>query len=254
VSLGLLTELPPASVAAVLAVYLVAGAIKGALGFGLPVVAIAALPFVVPVETALALNAMVILVSNVQQVRAAARLREGLAAAWPMIAGTALMVPVGAAFAAGLDAASLTAALGVLILGFVVFSLAQPQMVIPPRHAVPVGLGMGLASGVVGGLTTAPGPIFVAYVAARGLPRPVYMAALGLIMGSFGAMVSAAFAWAGVLRAEHVALGLVSVVPVLLGMMAGDSLAARLGGRTFRRAVLGMLGVLAALMVERGIG
>lgn len=250
---GLLSALSWTAIATVAAVYLLAGMVKGALGFGLPVISIALLPFVVPLEAALALNAIVILFSNIQQVRVAGRLREAASVAWPMIAGLALTVPVGAAMTASLPEGVLAGALGGLILIFVAFSLARPSFAIGPRRRVPVGFGLGLASGIVGALTTAPGPIFVAYVTALAAPRQVHMGALGLIMGSFGAVVTLSFVWAGVLRAEHVALGLVSVLPVVAGMSLGNAWAARLPLGAFRTAVLVLLAVLAVLMLRRAI-
>ena len=240
-----------AEVGAALAIYLLAGLVKGASGFGLPVVAVTLIPFVLPLGTALALNAIVILFTNIQQIRQGAGLRPGLAAAWPLMLGPTLTVPLGAAFAAGLDPATLSAVLGVFILCFVATSLANPRLRTPPRRAVPVGFSMGLASGVVGGLTSAPGPVFVAYVVSLHLPRPVYLSALGCIMSLFGATATASFAWAGLLRAEHLPLGLLAVLPALLGMRLGDAWASRLPVETFRRIVLAFLGGLAVVMILR---
>lgn len=239
--------------AAIGAVYLAAGLVKGATGFGLPVIAVALLPFVVPVEMALALNAVVIFATNVQQIRQAGEIRAGLSAAWPMMAGMAIMVPLGAHFAEGIDEQTLMTILGAFILLFVVSNFANPSLRIPQGYAQRTGFGMGLLSGVVGGLTSAPGPIFVMYVVALHLARPVFMTALGFIMALFGLTVAGSYAWVGILRWEHAVPALLSIPPVLAGMWIGNLWAKRLPLETFRKIVLLLLGVLACLLIRRAL-
>ncbi|MFK7942670.1 MAG: sulfite exporter TauE/SafE family protein [Paracoccaceae bacterium] len=239
--------------AAIAAIYLAAGLVKGATGFGLPVVSVALLPFVVPVEMALALNAIVIFVTNVQQIRQAGAIREGLRAAWPMMVGMAVMVPLGALFAERIAEQTLMAILGSFILLFVASNFLNPALKIPDGQARNVGFGMGLVSGVVGGLTSAPGPIFVMYVVALHLARPVFMTALGFIMATFGLSVAASYIWVGLLRWEHAGPGMLSIPPVLLGMWLGNKWAARLPMDHFRKIVLLLLGVLACLLIRRAV-
>ena len=250
-----MTELAAASpeLALILGVYLLAGLVKGAMGFGLPVVSVALLPFFLPVETALALNAVVIVLTNLQQIRQGGEYRVGFAAAWPMMLGMSLMVPVGAVFAAGMDTTTLMTILGSFVLIFVVSSFVNPELRTPRGWERRVGFAMGLASGVVGGLTSAPGPIFVMYVVSLHLARPVYITALGFIMALFGTVAALSYAWTGLLRSEHVAPALLSVPLAMLGMWLGDRWARRLPVATFRKAVLALLGALAILMIRRAL-
>lgn len=245
---------PPGLLALILAVYLVAGFVKGAMGFGLPVVTITILPFFIPVEDALALNALVIMVTNLQQIAQARATREGFGAAWPMMLGMALTVPVGAMFTVGISAPVLMTILGVFVLLFVISGFLSPQLRVPEGYARPVGFGMGLASGFVGALTSSPGPIFVMYVVSLHLPRPQYMAALGFIMTLFGIVVTASYVWVEIVRWEHVPTGLLCTIPGLLGGFLGNVIGKRVRIETFRRIVLSMLAVLAALMIERALG
>ncbi|MEM7742200.1 MAG: sulfite exporter TauE/SafE family protein [Pseudomonadota bacterium] len=242
------------TLAEVAAIYLLAGLVKGATGFGLPVVAVTLLPFFVPYEMALALNAIVIFFTNIQQIRQAGALREGLGAAWPMMLGMAIMVPVGALFTVGITEATLMMILGSFVLLFVVTSLLNSSLHIPKGWQQRTGFGMGLLSGFVGALTSAPGPIFVMYVHALHLPRPIFMAGLGFIMVLFGFVVGASYAWVGVLRLEHVLPGLLGIPPAMLGMWLGNSWAKHLPIETFRKIVLILLGILAVVIIYRALG
>ena len=244
----------PGLIALILAVYLVAGFVKGAMGFGLPVVAITVLPFFIPIEEALALNALVIMVTNLQQIAQAGEPRAGFRSAWPMMLGMALMVPVGALFTVGISAPVLMTILGSFVLLFVVSSFLSPQLRVPHGWERRVGFGMGLVSGFVGALTSSPGPIFVMYVVSLHLPRPRYMAALGFIMTLFGIVLTASYVWVGVVRWEHVPMGLLATVPGVVGSYLGNIVGKRVGIETFRRVVLALLGILAALMIERAVG
>jgi uncharacterized protein len=243
----------PEFLAFILAIYFFAGFVKGALGFGLPVVAITLLPFFVPVETALALNALVIMTTNLQQIFQAGGTRDGFRAAWPMMLGMALMVPVGALFTVGIPASALMTILGSFVLLFVVASFLNPALQVPRGWERRIGFGMGLISGFVGALTSSPGPIFVMYVVSLHLVRPVFMAALGFIMSLFGVVVTASYIWVGVVRWEHVAPGVLATVPAVLGMWLGNASGKRLGVDAFRKVVLTLLGFLAVLMIERAL-
>lgn len=244
---------PPGLLALILAVYLLAGLVKGAMGFGLPVVAITILPFFIPIEEALALNALVITVTNLQQIVQAGETRAGFRSAWPMMLGMALMVPVGALFTVGIPTSVLMTILGTFVLLFVASSFLSPRLRVPHGWEQRVGFGMGLLSGFVGALTSAPGPIFVMYVVSLHLPRPHYMAALGFIMTLFGFVLTASYVWVGVVRWEHVPLGLLATIPGVIGGYVGNVVGKRVGVDTFRRIVLVLLGVLAAMMIERAL-
>lgn len=244
----------PALIPLILLIYLLAGFVKGAMGFGLPVVAITILPFIIPVEEALALNALVIMVTNLQQILQAGATREGFGSAWPMMVGMALTVPIGALFTVGISAPVLMTILGSFVLLFVLSSFLAPELRVPDGRERPVGLGMGLLSGFVGALTSSPGPIFVMYVVSLHLPRPQYMAALGFIMTLFGFVLTGSYVWVGIVRWEHVPMGLLVTIPGVVGGLLGNALGKRIGIDAFRRTVLIMLAILAALMIERAIG
>ncbi len=243
----------PTLLAIILATYFFAGFVKGAMGFGLPVVAVTVLPFLIPVETALALNALVIATTNLQQIGQAGATRQGFTAAWPMMLGMALMVPVGALFTVGISTAALMTILGSFVLLFVVSSFLNPALRVPRGWERRIGFAMGLASGFVGALTSSPGPIFVMYVVSLHLARPVYMATLGFIMTLFGFVVTASYVWVGVVRWEHLPTGGLATVPAILGMWLGNVAGRKLGVEAFRRIVLTLLGGLAVLMIRRAL-
>ncbi|MEM9146845.1 MAG: sulfite exporter TauE/SafE family protein [Pseudomonadota bacterium] len=244
---------PAETVAGVLAVFVLAGVVKGAMGFGLPIVSISLLPFLVPVDRALTLNALVLLATNITQVVRAGDRRGGLAAAWPLMLGMALTVPPAAWMASTIPRDALMMVLGIFVLGFVTWSLASPRIPVGEGWRRPVGIGTGMLAGLVGAVTSAPATIFVAYTVALGLSRPTHMAALGYVMGAFGLVLTVAYAAVGLLRWADVPMGFLAVPAAVLGMALGDGWAARLGDRRFRALVLGLLAALGVLLIRRAL-
>ena len=246
-------DLPIETVFAVLAIYCGAGVIKGAVGFGLPVTAAALLPFVVPIEMALGLNAIVIIYTNLLQVRLGRAYRDGLLAAWPIMAGMVVAVPVGAYFAAGLDGRNLLLVLGIFVFAFSAISFFSPALSVPPAWRIRGGLVTGLVSGTVGGLVSAPGPTYVPFMVALQLPRAHYITGLAYVMVMFGAMSAVSYAWVGLLRAEHILPSIAAIPAAVLGMFIGDRLARMLPVEIFRRVVLVLLACVAILLIRRAL-
>ncbi|MEM8989379.1 MAG: sulfite exporter TauE/SafE family protein [Pseudomonadota bacterium] len=251
--MSLIAGLGPAALLAVFAVYFVAGAVKGVLGFALPLVSVALLPFLVPVETALALNGVVLFFTNLVQIRAAGDSAAAAGRAWPVVAGMIPAVPVGTLLVTSIAPATLSILLGAFILIFAALSLTKPNLRTPETRRVPIGLATGGVSGVVGALTSAPGPIFVGYVVSLSLPRALYMGTLGCIMASFGLILSLSFWSAGAVGRTELLLGLLSVAPASLGFLAGNRIGDRIPAESFRRLVLAALALLACLMIQRGL-
>lgn len=238
----------------VVLVYLMAGLVKGALGFGLPMVSIALLPFFVPVNTALALNAIVVIATNLQQIVQGGRYHEGIRFAWPLVLGMCIVIPPTAMFAAGLSGETLLLIVGVAVLIFIAASILNPALRIPERWRKPCGVGFGLLSGAIGALTSAPAAAFVAYMLALQLPRPVYMTTLGIVLSSFGVIIAVSYAWVSIMTASHVLPALLSIPIAIAGMWVGDRWAKRLASETFRRAVLALLAILALMLIRRSLG
>ncbi len=236
-----LEGLDPATALIVAAIFVFGGVVKGATGFGLPLTTIAFLPLIVPFDLALALNTLVVPATNVAMIWAMREPLGDLRASLPVIAGIAATVFVAASAVSALGPEALGAAMGALLLGFALFSFAAPSFRVPPRHALPLGVAVGMTGGVVGAAFTAPGPIYAAYLAGLHLPRPRFVGRLGVTMTASGLLVSGAFWASGILDLPRGLASLACAAPAFLGMWAGDRLARRLAPETFRRLVLLML-------------
>jgi uncharacterized membrane protein YfcA len=232
---------------AIVALAFFAGAfIKGALGFGMPLLTMAVIPLVAPVGVALALNAVLAFALNVAQTAEAGLARAALRRFWPVVAMLGPGVAVGAALVSVVDEATMRLLLGATVLGFVALSATGAALSIPPERERLAGLATGAIAGLVGGLTTANGPILLMYLVGLNLERPMFRAALGLLFLATALFAGIGFAAVGVLDGPRALLALICLAPAAAGTWAGMRLGRRLPQKAFRAAVMTGLGVIGA--------
>lgn len=246
--------LSAAETAAVLAIFVYGGAVKGGLGFGLPLATISVLPLVIPIDMALALNTVVQPVTNISQLVGTRQTRATVRRFWPMTLTLAIGVAGGALLLSGLSGERLMMLLGLFIMVFCALSATGYAPRVPPHRERVAGLATGLAAGVVGALTAANGPIFVMYLLGLGADRQTFRAALGFLFIVSGAFIATGFWSVGVLDASRALLALLCIPPALIGMEIGNRLASLLPRRLFLNLVLGVLFMLGLRFFAQGAG
>lgn len=241
----------PTLLVAAIGVTLLAGFVKGAVGFAMPMIMISALSTFLPPELALAALILPTLVTNGVQA-----LREGGAAAWAtvvrfrvyLLAGfVALMIsaqlvrvlPQGVLF--GLIGGPIAAFTGLQLLGW------RPRLS-RPRPAVEAAVGA--VAGFTGGMSGVWGPPLVAYLTAIDTPKADHVRIQGVIYGLGAVALLGAHVGSGVMRAATLPLSLLLILPAAAGMALGLRLHDRLDQATFRRVTLLIL-FLAALNLLR---
>ena len=245
--------LDPSQVVAIGAIFVLGGLVKGGTGFGLPLTTISLLPLVVPLDMALAMNAMVLIIANAWQFVRADMMRETVARFWPLVGALALGAPVGGALVSLVDRATLTVALGLFVILFVGLNAVNPRIGVGEDHAGPAAIGTGFIAGAAAALTTTPGPILVMFFVSRSLGRRALRSALGLSLCASGLFVAAVYWGIDTLTPDRALLGALCMAPAALGMRYGDRLAARLSPEGFRKLVLALLFGLGVNMVIRAL-
>ncbi len=233
--------------------FLLGGIIKGAMGFGLPLVTISILPYFLPIELALAINAATMVFTNIAQFLQTGFAYRTFNRFWPMIVGLSAGALCGAFLVRSADEVVLGLILGVLVMAFVVMTVYVPRFEIPRRWERPAGWGVGTIAGVVGGLITANGPLFVMYLVGLNLSRELFLTTLAMLFVATGVLVAGSYWTLGILDLTRFVIAMGCLVPALIGMKIGDILSSRLSAAAFRNVVLGGLFLLGANMVRRAL-
>ena len=236
-----------------LAVCFWAGLVKGGFGFGLPLITVAVLPLFVDLDLVLAVNAVMLVVSNVFQFLGEGAARTALNRFWPVLVGITIGAPIGAALLSLSDGDILNALVGGVIMFFVLMNWINPRFHIPKDRERLYGGLNGIFSGGVGAMTTAIGPLFALFILGVDLERKVYRAALGLFFLYSGLLFSISYTAVGLMTPERVALALLCTVPGVIGMRVGAILADKVPQNLFRQALFLLLFGLGLYMVYRSL-
>ena len=236
-------------------VMLLAGFTKGAIGFAMPMVAMALLPTVMPVQMALAALIIPVLVTNVQM-----SLRQGVRPAldsgrrfWRIIAMTALGIAISAPFVVLLPQQAMFLMLGATVLLFsaVQFSGWTPD--IPPRLRNPVEYAMGLAGGLFGGVSGIWGPLTVTYLLAIRVEKREMLRVMSVVFTLGAVVFTLSHLRSGVLNVQTGTFSAVLLIPSVLGMWLGYMVQDRLDQALFRRLTILMLCLTALNLLRRGL-
>ncbi|QDL93685.1 sulfite exporter TauE/SafE family protein [Paroceanicella profunda] len=236
------------------AIMALAGFVKGAVGFALPMIAISGLGMLLPPQLAVAALILPSLASNLWQAlhqgpREAARSlrRHGL-----LIGVMLVTILITAQTLTLISDRALFLALGAVVTGACALQLSgwtPPD----PGDSPGAAAGVGLAAGVSGGLAAVWGPPIVLYLLARGTDKreAVLMQGIAYLLGSV--VLTLAHLRSGLISAETAPFSALLVLPAMAGMVAGLRLQARLPQQRFRRLTMLVLLLAGLNLLRRGL-
>lgn len=247
--------IPALSLILALLVGVAAGFVKGAVGFGMPLVLVSGLGAVLPAETALAALILPTLVTNGVQ-----SLRNGVAEAVRTILAFRIFIAVvlvtmlfAAQLVPRLPGASIYLAIGVPVTLFAVIQIVGWQPVFRGGRTRALDAGFGVLAGVTGGLSGIWGPPTVVYLLATGSPKDQHLRIQGVVYGLGSVMLVIAHIRSGIFTTQSAPFSAEMVLPALIGMYAGMKLSDRLDQKKFLKLTQLVL-VLAGLnLIRRGL-
>ncbi|MDM8166288.1 sulfite exporter TauE/SafE family protein [Roseovarius sp.] len=244
--------LTPELVAVACAVALLAGLVKGLVGFAMPMILISGLSMMVPPDVALGWLILPTLVTNLWQA-----LRQGAGAAWAsvrrfrrfLLAGFVLMV-FAAQLVTSIPSGVLFLVIGVPMTLYAGLTLAGRPLRLPSPPGARVEYGAGAVAGFFGGISGVWGPPTVALLTALDTEKSEHLRVQGVIYGAGAVVLMGAHLASGVLNAETFKVSALLVPPALLGIWAGFAINDRIDQAAFRRLTLILL-LLAGLNLLR---
>jgi uncharacterized protein len=221
----------------------------GLTGFGIGLVALSLLPFLLPPATVVPL---VIIYGSVFALAMTIQLRREVV--WPyltdLLLGSLLGTPAGVWVLAALPAGTLKRLIGLMLLAIVLVEWcgAYPQKLSGRRW----GLGAGVLSGLLGGAIATPGPPVILYVVAQGWQPRVIKATLQAFFFVNQTMILIGHWWAGLVTHEVVWLATIYALPASAGFALGIHLFNRVDQLLFRRLIFVLLFVLGLVLSIHG--
>jgi len=242
----------PALSVLVIITFVLAGAVKGVIGLGLPTIAMGLLGLAMPPAQAAALLIVPSTLTNLWQLAAGGHLLALLRRLGPMLAMIFIGTLLGSAWL-GIDSGPWAVhALGAALLVYAMYGLVGPDLRLAPGREGWLGPLCGLVTGIV----TAATGVFVIpavpYLQSLGLSRDQMIQALGLSFTVSTVALALGLAGQDALGGQALGASLLMLAPALLGMLAGQWLRQRISPALFKRCFFIGLAVLGGHLLING--
>jgi len=160
---------------------------------------------------------------------------------------------LGTRFLVGMSPRTATMILGLFLLGFVALNLSRFTLRVAPGWEPWLSPVVGLAGGVVGGITNVPGTPLVLYFHALGLAKREYLSAVALTFVTYKVVQLGTVAAYGLLTWPRLGASVVLTIVSLLGFRGGLVVQDRLDQRAFNRATVIFLGLIGVWLVVKSL-
>lgn len=224
--------------------FIIAGIAKGAIGMGMPPIAIGLMSFAVPLESAIAIMIVPTMVTNIWQAIYGGGFRP-LMRRFGTMAVTAMVGILAVGYLlSDLGSPGTAGWVGVLLVLYSLIALTPYRPRVPRRAEPWANPLIGLASGAVAGSTGVAAVPFLPYMQSLDMDRHELVQALGIMFVFITGMLAVSLALHGAYHLTTSVAGIAALAPTMVGVWLGQHARRRLSAETFRRIfIFGMLGV-----------
>ncbi len=224
-------------IAICLAVFLVAGTVKGLVGLGLPAIFIGITTLFLPLTEAMAMIALPTVVTNLWQAAVGGNFRHIVRRQWPLIAPLAvtLYLTMWQVGQRGPNWAFLV--LGMVLIAYSVLGLLRIRLRIHADLERPLRPVIGVISGFVAGVVGVPIIPLMPYLQGLDIKPSELVQTLGVVLCATSLTLTVSLLNFGLLDGPRSVVSAVAVVPAIAGMWLGQRVRLRLSIEQFRLAV-----------------
>ena len=236
---------------AVIATFLFAGIIKGFLGIGLPAAAMAFLTLVMDPTIAISLLTLPIIFTNIMQYTRCENPRPIARKYWIFALAIVVSIFITSFFILSYPKAFLTTSIGLAMIAFSLTQMFGTKFKIGDGYGWHIGVG--LFSGILGGLSSIWSPPVAMYLLARNVEKSEFIGATGFLFLAGSLPLALGLALAGVLTADTVLHSLTGLVVVLAGFRIGEALRRFVPQGMFRQVVLWAFLIMGTRLIAIGL-
>jgi|HubBroStandDraft_4_1064222.scaffolds.fasta_scaffold335114_1 uncharacterized membrane protein YfcA len=228
-----------------------AGIVKGATGIGYASCALPFLTAAVGLKQAIVLVVLPAMVSNILVIFTTPHLRETLQRFWLLYLATLPGTVLGIALLVWIDQRLSTIALGLLIIAYALFGLAQPSLSLRSSLERQLQFPVGLVNGFLTGLTGSQVLPLVPYILALHIDADRTVQAINLAITITSAFLMVGLYQSGVMSLPSLGLSVVAILPAMAGIHVGTRARSFIPVQHFRTVVQIVLGLLGLVLVAK---
>jgi uncharacterized membrane protein YfcA len=248
---ALLPSLDPLLIASVCAIFVFAGIVKGFLGIGLPAAAMGLLTLIISPTEAISLLWLPILFTNVFQFGRARNKREIMVTYKWFAAAIFFSIFLTSLFINDYPTALLTVAIGVAMVIFSLNLLFGLSLPVGPGRGWQ--LGVGVVSGVLGGLSSIWSPPVAMYLMARNTPKDMFIGTTGFLFLAGCLPLGAGLVISGLITGPVIVKSLLGLLMTLAGFRIGEVMRERVSQDKFRQIVLIAFLIMGTRLIATGL-
>ena len=248
---ALLPSLDPQLIASICAIFVFAGIVKGFLGIGLPAAAMGLLTLIISPTEAISLLWLPILFTNIFQYGRARNKREiAMTYKWFAVA-IFCSIFLTSLFINDYPTALLTVAIGIAMVVFSLNLLFGLSLPVGPGRGWQVGVG--IVSGVLGGLSSIWSPPVAMYLMARNTPKDMFIGTTGFLFLAGCLPLGAGLVISGLITWPVIVKSLLGLLMTLTGFRIGEILRERISQDRFRQIVLVAFLIMGGRLIATGL-
>ena len=227
----------PQEIAFGLAVFLLAGTVKGLVGLGLPTIVIALTTLVLPLPEAIALIALPTIFTNVWQAAIGGKFLIIVRRQWPLIVPLMILLCLTMWLIGQRGPNWAFLVLAAVLVAYSGLGLLRIRLHIHADLEKPLAPVIGVVSGFVAGLIGVPIIPLMPYLQGLDIKPAELVQTLGVVLCATSLTLAASLLFFGLLDGPRAIVSAAAVVPALAGMWAGQRIRQRLSVEQFRLAV-----------------
>ena len=244
-------SLPPAALAALIAVCILGGSAKGALGIGIPLVAVPLTAPFLDLPVVIGLLSVPIFATNIGQAIEGGGTPAALLRLWPMLLAAMAGTLAGVHLLISIDPDVLNGTVGVLLVLLAAWLWRQPRLTLSPSAERWAGPPIGVMAGVLGGISGMFGPPLIAYLIGLGLRPDEFVKYISILFVAVSGTLLLALGGTGSMSWADIAVSAAALAPIYLGVMIGRWLRGYCPPALFRSLVLCALAFGGLQMLRR---
>lgn len=233
--------------------FLCGGVVKGMIGIGLPLTAIALMTQIIDLRVAIPLLVVPIVATNIVQAMRGGRFYQLLTEYWVLLTTTCLSTFLGAYILYRVDVGYLQATLGVIVAIYALINLLAIRITVRQEARLYLSPLLGIGTGILAGTTGTIGVPLVIYFQALGLTKSIFVQAIGIQFMIAGSFLTFALWREGGVTMDNMPISAAAMVPALLGMYLGEKLRNRFSEELFRNGVFVFLILVGLNLIRKGI-
>lgn len=220
-----------------LAVFLLAGAVKGLVGLGLPAISIALMSLFLPLPEAIALITLPTIFTNIWQAAVGGNFRRIVRRQWPLIMPLAVVLYLTIWLIGQKGPGWAFLVLGTVLIVYSTLGLFRIRLHIHADLEKPLAPVIGVVSGFVAGLVGVPVIPLMPYLQGLDVRPSELVQTLGVVLCATSITLTASLLFFGLLDGPRATVSAAAVLPALGGMWLGQQIRSRLSVEQFRLAV-----------------